>query len=245
MSFEFLEPDRGAPELGFEPVPASALLPQAREAGANVDVRQGWQVATDYGSLERELQACRATAGFGDSSWLGKIELQGPADSLTAVAAAAGGEGIVLGRATHAADAWWCPYSDRRVIVVCEPERTPALRESLESAAADKPVSVTDLTCALAAVTLVGPLATEVLARQTAIDLRPTTTPECSFRPGSVARIPASVIRERGDRYVLMFGSAYAQYMWAQLTDAAEPLGAYMVGSDALARVREEVATGA
>ena len=245
MSFEFLEPDRAAPELGFEPVPTSALLPQAREAGANVDVRHGWRVATDYGSEERELQACRATAGFGDSSWLGKIELQGAADAVAAVAAATGGEGIEVGRATHAADAWWCPYSDRRVIVVSEPERTPGLRESLQTAAADKPVSVTDLTCALAAVTLVGPLATEVLARQTAIDLRPGTTPECSFRPGSVARIPASVIRKRGDRYVLMFGSAYAQYMWAQLTDAAEPLGAYVVGADAMDRVRAGVAAGA
>jgi hypothetical protein len=45
VSFEFLEPDRAAPEMGFEPVPASVLLPQTRRAGARIDVRDGWQVA--------------------------------------------------------------------------------------------------------------------------------------------------------------------------------------------------------
>ncbi len=245
MSFEFLEPDRAEPEIGFEPVPASVLLPQVREAGANVDVRDGWRVAVDFGSPGRELEACRATAGFADVSPLGKIELQGAAPEVAAVASAAGGEGIEVGRATPAADAWWCPFSTRRLLVVCDPTRTPALRKSLEASADGLPVTVTDLTCALAAIAITGPLATEVLARQTALDLRPDQTPECSFRPGSVARIPGMVIRQRGDRYVLMFGSAYAQYMWAQITDAAEPLGGYVVGADALVRAGEEVAAGA
>ncbi len=94
------------------------------------------------------------------------------------------------------------------------------------------------MTCALAALALVGPLARDVLARLTAIDLRPDCAPEASFRPGSVARIPGMVLRERGERYVLMFGSAYAQYMWMQVTDAAEPLDGVIVGADALAAVR-------
>ncbi|MGH2992501.1 MAG: hypothetical protein ACRDL1_03075, partial [Solirubrobacterales bacterium] len=100
-------------------------------------------------------------------------------------------------------------------------------------------------TCALAGIALVGPRARDVLARLTAIDLRPDSTPEASFRPGSVARVPAMVLRERGERYVLMFGSAYVQYMWAQVTDAAEPLGGMTAGADAIARSREEVAAGA
>jgi hypothetical protein len=54
-----------------------------------------------------------------------------------------------------------------------------------------------------------------------------------------VARIPGMVLRERGDRYVLMFGSAYAQYMWTQVTDAAEPLGGVVVGANALAAGEE------
>jgi glycine cleavage system aminomethyltransferase T len=240
VSFEFLEPDRAEPEMGFDPVPASVLLPQARRAGGRIEVRDGWQVAVEYGSVEGEREACRATVGIADVSCLGKLELQGEAEDVAATAAAGGAEGIELGHAAPGGDAWWCPFSERRVLAVCEPSRAPELRAAL-IAAARPALSVTDMTCALAAVALVGPLARDVLARLTAIDLRPDRAPEASFRPGSVARIPAMVLRERGERYVLMFGSAYAQYMWTQVTDAAEPLGGAIVGADALAATREEV----
>jgi heterotetrameric sarcosine oxidase gamma subunit len=245
VSFEFLEPDRAAPELGFEAVPASVLLPQARQAGGRVEVREGWRMAIDFGSVERERDACRATVGIGDASWLGKLELQGQVADVAAVAAAVGADGIELGIAMRGGEAWWCPLSARRVLAVCEPSRAPELRGALVEAAAGQTMTVTDMTCALAALTLVGPLARDVLARLTAIDLRPERTPEASFRPGSVARVPGMVMRERGERYVLMFGSAYAQYMWTQVTDAAEPLGGLVVGADALAGTREEVSAGA
>ncbi|MGH2962375.1 MAG: hypothetical protein ACRDL3_09310, partial [Solirubrobacterales bacterium] len=90
MSFEFLEPDRAVAELGFEPVPASVLLPEARAAGGRIEVREGWRVAADYGSVDRELEACAESVGVGDVSWLGKLELQGPAPEVAAVGA--GGE---------------------------------------------------------------------------------------------------------------------------------------------------------
>jgi glycine cleavage system aminomethyltransferase T len=245
VSFEFLEPDRAAPELGFEPVPASVLLPQARAAGGRVETRQGWLVAADYGSVEREREACRATVGIGDASWLGKLELQGQVADVAAVAAAGGADRIELGTAVRGGEVWWCPFSARRVLAVCEPSHAPELREALVEAAVGRTMTVTDMTCALAALALVGPLARDVFARLTAIDLRPDHTPEASFRPGSVARVPGMVLRERGERYVLMFGSAYAQYMWHQVTDAAEPLGGVMVGADALAATPEEVPAGA
>jgi heterotetrameric sarcosine oxidase gamma subunit len=245
VSFEFLEPDRAAPELGFEPVPASVLLPQARAAGGRIEVRDGWGVVVDYGSVERELEACRNAVGVGDVSWLGKLELQGPARDVAAVGAAGGAEELELGRAAGGNEAWWCPFSTQRVLAVCEPLHAPGLREALADAAAGRPVTVTDLTCALTAIVLVGPRARDVLARLTAIDLRPSRTPEASFRPGSAARVPAMVLRERGERYVLMFGAAYAQYMWTQVTDAADPLGGLPAGSDALAGAREEGPAGA
>jgi glycine cleavage system aminomethyltransferase T len=245
VSLEFLEPDRAAPELGFEPLPASPLLPQVRAAGARVETRDGWRVGADYGSVERERGACRAAVGVGDMSWLCKLELQGPAAELAAVAEAAGAGELELGRATAARDAWWCPFSAQRVLAVCEPAHGPALRETLVDAAVGRPMTVTDMTCGLAAIALVGPRARDVFARLTAIDLRGARASEASFRPGSVARVPGMVLREHGARYVLMFGSAYAQYMWTQVTDAAQPLGGMLVGADALAGVREEVPAGA
>jgi aminomethyltransferase len=245
LSFEFLEPDRAAPELGFDPVPASVLLPQTRAAGGRIETSSGWRVAVDYGSEEGEREACRASVGVGDVSWLGKLELQGPGPDVAAIAAAAGAPEIELGRATGGGDPWWCPFSARRVLAMSPPRSSPALREALEDATEGRPVTVTDLTCALAAIALVGPLARDVLARLSAIDLRPRVTPEASFRPGSVARVPAMVLREHRDRYVLMFGSAYAQYMWTQVTDAAEPLGGLVVGAVALEPAGEEVGASA
>jgi glycine cleavage system aminomethyltransferase T len=244
VSFEFLEPERAEPEMGFEPVPASVLVPQARQAGGRIDVRDGWQVAVEYGSVEGEREACRATVGIGDVSSLGKLEFQGDPADVAAAAAAGGADEIELGRAVRGGDAWWCPFSNRRVLAVCAPSRAPGLRDELVGAPRGA-MTVTDMTCALAALALVGPLARDVLARLTAIDLRPDRTPEASFRPGSVARVPGMVLREHGERYVLMFGSAYAQYMWTQVTDAAEPLGGAIVGADALAATHQEVPAGA
>ena len=50
--------------------------------------------------------------------------------------------------------------------MLCEPDRTAELREQLGG-------GVVDLTSAMGALTIAGPLAPEVFARFTAIDLRP------------------------------------------------------------------------
>ena len=55
------------------------------------------------------------------------------------------------------------------------------------------------MTCGLAALALVGPQARELLARFCAIDVRPALAPVGGFRPGSVARTPGYLLRERPD----------------------------------------------
>jgi aminomethyltransferase len=242
VSFEFLEADRAVPELGFEPVPASVLEPQTRAAGARLELHEGWRVAADFGSVEAELRACRETVGVGDVSWLGKLELQGSAEHVAAVVAAvSGGAELVPGRAARAREVWWGPFSRERVLAICAPSASASVRDAMEEAAAARSATVTDVSCALAALALVGPRARDVLARLTAIDLRAREVPEGGFRPGSVARVPGLVLRERDQRFLLLFGSAYGQYMWIQVTDAAAPLGGRPVGVEALERLSAEV----
>jgi heterotetrameric sarcosine oxidase gamma subunit len=251
MTLEFLAPDAAVATDRHTPLARTPMERAARSAGARFEVRDGWNVAVGYASPERERAACRETAGWADVSHLGKLELHAtrPDDLASIVASAADGATLELGTATRAADAWWLPLTAGRALVVCEPAVLPGLRERLEDAAsgASATVSVVDATSKYAAMTIVGPLAREVFARFSALDLRPAVTPVHAFRPGSIARTPSLLVREGEDRYLYLFGWALGQYMWETVSDAARHLGGSPIGLDALedvaiadAPVREE-----
>ena len=229
MSLEFLSPAPSA--LARSPMEREALA-----AGARIELRDGWNVAVGYDGADAERERCRSSAGFADRSHLGKIEVQAGAGELARIVAECGGGALELGSATRAAGAWWCPYTSERALALCEPGEARALRERLEDAAAgcDGLTSVTDLTAAFAAVTIAGPLAPEVFARFTAIDLRPQVTPLHGFRPGSVARTPGAIMSEGEQSWLMLFGAALGRYVWTVVADAAESLGGGPVGIDAL-----------
>ena len=232
MSLDFLSPDRTEPDARFAPVARSPLERQAREAGAHFEERDGWRVATGFGAPERELAHCRERAGYADRSALGKLELQAAPGELSELA----GVALQAGTATRVSDGWWCPLAPDRALLLAEPAAAPGLRERLRESArgADTPASVVDLTAGLAALAVVGPLARETIARLSALDLRPAVTPPSAFRPGSVARVPAMILCEAPDHYLLLFGAAHAQYAWTAVADAAGHLGGGPVGSEAV-----------
>lgn len=207
--------------LGFlSPAPgAIARSPMEREAqaaGARFELRDGWKVAVEY--------AGPASAGvwFADSSHLGKFELHGAHE-------------LELGLAQRREGAWWCPLTRERALVICDLESTGRWRERLGGRAVE-------LTCAYAALTVGGPLSRELLARFCALDLRAQSAPAGAFRPGSVARTPGYVLRERGERFLLLFGWALGRYLWETVADAAGALGGGPLGADALAPLGGELA---
>jgi glycine cleavage system aminomethyltransferase T len=207
MSLEFLSAGAAAADA----VARSPMERQARAAGAQLEVREGWNVAISYGSPEQERHACASTAGWVDVSHLGKLELQGQAITKRA--------GLELGRATRRDGAWWCPLTPDRALVIGErPERIP------------DETSVVDVGTVFAAMTLIGPLAREVFARFCAADLRPKVTPVAGLRPVSIARQPGLIVCEADDRYLFLFGWAVGQYMWTVVEDAAVHLGGRPVG---------------
>jgi heterotetrameric sarcosine oxidase gamma subunit len=237
VSLEFLSPGAGA-------VARSPMERQALEVGARLELRDGWQVAASFDGIEPERERLAQTVGFADRSQLGKIEIQAAAGDLAAIVAGAGAAGLDLGRATRSADAWWCPYTRERAIVLCEPGDTEELRETLGGAAgaAAGHATVLDVTTVFGALTIAGPLARETFARFTALDLRPAVLPLHGFRPGSVARTAGAVLREDQDRFLMLFGAALGQYVWTVVADAAESLGGGPVGVDALEPLDESVA---
>jgi heterotetrameric sarcosine oxidase gamma subunit len=241
VSLEFLQPDAANGAERFAPLARTPMERAARAAGARFETRDGWSVAVGYASVEQEREACRRAAGWADVSHLGKLELHATAadDLRGVVAQVADGAALELGTATRAADAWWLPFTAERALVVCEPGAVGALRERLEDAAggASRTFSVVDATCKYAALTLVGPLAREVFARFTAIDVRPSALPVGGFRPGSIARTPGMLVREGEDRFLFLFGWALGAYVWETVSDAGTHLGAAPVGIDALEAV--------
>jgi glycine cleavage system aminomethyltransferase T len=235
VSLEFLSVDRA--DNGA--VARSPIERALCRAGARIEVRDGWNVAADFGSVDEELRTCRESAGLAESSHLRKLELQGPAEALAEiVASTTGGGALEPHRALRAEGAWWCPVHPERVLVLCSSGAVEELRDGLERAAAEhERSSLVEVTTGLAAFTVVGPAAREVLARLSALDTRPASLAEQAFAPVSVARVPAMVLREEGDRFLYLFGSAYAIYGWTALTDAGRALGASIVGADALERL--------
>jgi glycine cleavage system aminomethyltransferase T len=236
VSFEFLAPDAAVSDDRFAPVARTPMERAARAAGARFELRDGWNVAVAYSSVEQEAEAARRAAGWADVSHLGKLELHASAEDLASIVAQVLGAPLDLGRGTRARDAWWLPVTGERALVVCEPASVSAVRERLEEAApgASGTVSIVDATTKYAAMTIVGPLAREVFARFTALDLRPSVTPVHGFRPGSLARGPGMLVREGEERYLFFFGWALGQYMWETVSDAATHLGASPIGLDAL-----------
>jgi glycine cleavage system aminomethyltransferase T len=184
----------------------SPMERQARAAGARFELRGGWNVAGSYAGERAALGA----VAFADCSHLPKYELQAPPELPP----------LEPRRATIDGESTWLPMTATRALVL----------------GGEPPDGALDVTTAFAALRLAGPLARETFARFTAIDLRPHVTGPGGWRPGSVARTPGGILCEAEDRYLMLFGAAFGQYVWTVVADAARHLGGGPVGYDVLVR---------
>jgi len=233
----FMSPDADSEAV----IARTPMERRARDAGARMERREGWNVAVDYGDYELERTRLERSTGFADRSSLTKLELQAEPEVLAAiVATAASGLSLSTGTASLVDGVWWCPVTPARVLALAESAGAAGLRAGIDGAVAqaggqgEATITVLDLTSALAGLTLAGPGANELLARFCAIDVRASVMPVAAFRPGSVARTPGYVLREREDRLLVLVGWALGEYLWDVVADAAEHLGGGPVGADAL-----------
>jgi glycine cleavage system aminomethyltransferase T len=203
MSLDFLSLSPDGP-------PPRSPLAEATAAGARSEGRDGWDVVTSYGDPEAEARACRESVGWADQSHLAKAEVSGDCAWL---------ESLGSGRAAAHGEGWLGWISPGRGLLVGEAGTPPGGR-------------LLDLTGGLAAIAITGPAARETIARFCALDTRPAALSEMGFRPGSLARTPGFLLREGGDRFLLLFGAAYGRYLWEVVSDAGERLGGRPVGVD-------------
>ncbi|MGO9322906.1 MAG: sarcosine oxidase subunit gamma family protein [Solirubrobacteraceae bacterium] len=241
MNLAFLTPDAASSRAVCARSPMERL---AVAAGARLSRVEGWNVPNAYSAPSTEWGRLTRTVGFVDRSSLAKLELQAEPRELARIVAQAS-DGLALepglagrspiGRSTGT---WWCPVTPGRVLVLSEPGAAAAVRATATRAAEDArgTVSVLDVTCGLAALSLIGPGARELLARFCAIDVRPALAPPGAFRPGSVARTPGCLLVEAEDRLLVLVGWALGEYLWRVVADAAADLGGGPVGAEALAQ---------
>lgn len=233
----FMSPDADSEAV----IARTPMERRARTAGASFERRDGWSVAVAYGDAGRERERLGQTVGFADRSSLTKLELQAEPALLAAIVAnVADGLSLSTGTASLLDGVWWCAVTPARVLALAESSGAAGLRAAIDGAVAhaggsgEATITVLDLTSALAGLTLAGPGANELLARFCAIDVRPAVMPVAAFRPGSVARTPGYVLREREDRLLVLVGWALGEYLWDVVADAAEHLGGGPVGAAAL-----------
>src|SRR5437588_9219339 len=94
----------------------------AHAAGARFEERDGWNVAVSYGG-DTEVRE----VGFADCSQMVKLELHGERQALTGLA----GAELELGLAVRSGDAWWCPVTPSRVLVLGEQSVARELRAAV------------------------------------------------------------------------------------------------------------------
>jgi heterotetrameric sarcosine oxidase gamma subunit len=191
----FLSPD------ATEVAARSPMHRLAAAAGARFEIRDGWELPVGYEPAGDYSQ----TVSFADRSQLVKLELHGAPPST-----------LEPGTATVSDGNWWCPIAPSRTLVLGGPSPRQAMAAG---------TFAVDLTSGLAALSLSGPLANELLARFCAIDVRPPSMPVAAFRPGSVARTPGYVLRTGESELLIMVGWALGAYLWEVVADAASHLG--------------------
>ena len=236
MSLKFLSADEAQVQGAFTPLLQSNIEAELVAAGAQIEERDGWRVAANYGDTIAEKKACAESVGIAELSSLGITELLGTPAVIEAITSEVAGTAAKLGEAVFAGGAWWCTVKPDRVLALTDAADTAGLRGRLEAAAASRNelVSVTDLTSTLTTFSYSGPLARDTFARITALDLREREFPLRGFLPGSIGRVPGLLLRQGQDSFLHTFGAASAQYMWESVIDAAEELGGRPVGIDAL-----------
>ena len=208
------------------PIPASCLA-----AGAMLAERDGHTVAAHYGSPPGEIAVCMKSVGLADRSDLGTLELRGETSVLDrALSARLGYPPVAPGSARRLSEIWYLRLEARRTLLVGT-HAALAAAPAIGTGADRAEISSRDIGAKVAMISVIGPRATRLM---TAAGL------PGELAIGAVARDPQdasvlAVLRESQRRVLVLVQAKAIDAMWSRLHAAGEPLGAALVGYDALA----------
>jgi dimethylglycine dehydrogenase len=214
--------------MGTAPIEIDPLRPP----GAVMVQRDGLPVVGHYGSVAAEIAVCTKAAGLVDRSSTRQLALTGPETLLEHVLAAAVPDGIPsAGRALCVAGTWCSRTTARRAIVAGSPSAVGRWRQVTSRAISSAGLAVqADLLTDSAALTLVGPKSARIVA---AAGL-PGDLDVNDVADATLAGAPLTLIREDGDRFLLLFERGHPAVVWQALWEAGREHGLAPVGNEAL-----------
>jgi heterotetrameric sarcosine oxidase gamma subunit len=231
-------------QRALKPVRLSAMHEAHLALGATFRDEGGWRIPEAYTTPAQETEAARAGVGLGDLSAGGKLQVCGEAAAAVvtglvgepsvppgnAARRRLGGTEVLVGR-----------LAPDELLVLTAPgdaERAmAALAAACDSAGCGH---VIDLTPAYAAVDLVGPRATRLLAKLVPVDLE--AVPPLGLVQAPLARVASILVRL--DRlatpgFRILVAREYGAFVWDALRQAGDDLGLVAIGAAARARVEE------
>ncbi len=208
-----------------------ASVPKAcLAASAGLHERDGHTVVAHYGSVSAEIAVCMKSVGLADHSDYGVLELRGEREMLDrALIARFGDPPLAVGSARRLNGVWYLRMDAHHTLLVgphaalTTGVATPYKR--------DGSVTYHDIRASLAIVGLVGPRATRLLV---AADL-PGKLSIGAIGTAAGDRSILAILRESQRRYLVILRADAADSLWVRLLTAGAPLGAALVGYDALA----------
>jgi sarcosine oxidase subunit alpha len=215
-----------------------------------------WRRPDHYGDAAAEIRAVHDGAGLMDVSTLGKLLVSGP-DALAFLDGVYPNRIATLktGRVRYAVlntetgriidDGTVVRLTDDSYLVTTSSGGVDQVYEAFLLWIAERglDVDVVNVSGALGAVALSGPRARDVLARVTAMDVTREGLEYLGARQGSVAGVPALVMRigflgELG--FEVHFPSTAAEHVWDAMMAAGEEFGIQPLGVEALKALRLE-----
>lgn len=220
-----------------KPLKRTPLHATLQKQGVALVEMAGWQVASQFSSVEAEVEAAKTAVALAERSAMGKVAVQ--SDAAAAVVANAYGvtdlgigdgvesDGTLIYRLRH----------DMFLLNMAAGGEADAVAK-LEAAGGDVDalVTVTDVTNGRFQYTLVGPQAALLLGRLCGLDFHNNTFPNMQAKQSSVAKTRQTILRhDIGDlpAYSLIGVGSFGQYVWETIMEAGENLGIKPMGNEA------------
>ena len=202
----------------FDPVMRTPAHRLHAAAGARFERRDGWEIPVAYAPVETERAAIRDGLAIADVTPRGKVDIRGPVDEI-------------LGRLPAAEGAQPARLSAAWALLLTPPGTIGRWLPLAEQAAGESGMA-TDATSIYAGIALLGPRASELLARLTAANLSGLGKGKATGL--QLARIPAVLVV--GEHATEIYaGAEYGRYLWRTVATLTKQLGGRAVGWNALA----------